>query len=110
MLFVSTEFIAKTRDAGTFLYETENKRTITGVYNKVCDCFRHHIFFFVSAYYRPENTGKHVHCFSFKSRLRIFCRENYCRTDISPYGHFSVVYLYLFVGKFFSYELKVAND
>ena len=41
--FKSTEFITCTRETMTLLYETENKWTRIGEYNKVWHCFRHHI-------------------------------------------------------------------
>ena len=46
VLFVSTEYIACTREADPLIYETGNKRTRIGEYNKVWGCFRYHIFFF----------------------------------------------------------------
>ena len=53
VLFVCTEFNAYARVERTFIYETANKRAIFGDYNKVCDYFRHHIFFHQP---RPTNT------------------------------------------------------
>ena len=54
VLFVSTEFIACTRETMTLLYETENKWARIGEYNKVWDCLRHHFFYL---FFFPPTTG-----------------------------------------------------
>ena len=57
VLFVSTEFIACSRETMTLLYETENKWKRIDEYNNVWDCFRYHIFLlFFSTNNRPDNT------------------------------------------------------
>ena len=57
VFLVSTEFIACKQETRTLFYETENKWTRIGEYNKVLNCFRHQNFssLFFSTTHRPEN-------------------------------------------------------
>ena len=70
-IFLSTEFIACKRDTMTFLYETENKRTRMGEYDKVWDCFRHYIFSLLFFFHQ------HGTCFPCASSFIVFECKNY---------------------------------
>ena len=53
VVFVTTEFIACKQEIVTLLYETENKWTRIGEYNKTWDCIRH-LIFYLFFFHQPQ--------------------------------------------------------